>query len=225
VCNSLPEALAEFDFGIQELDMIASYVPEAHLEPVIYWIYQNLTTEKLVSEIEEASKRINDLVTSVKSYTHMDQAPEKQPADIHEGIRNTLTLLNHKLRKNQIQLNESFDESIPHPMIFISEMNQVWTNLIDNAVDAMENSAQKQLEISTENAGEFVKITITDSGKGIPAEDLDNIFDPFYTTKPVGKGTGIGLDIVRQIIDQHHGSIHVKSKPGKTAFEVCLPKQ
>ena len=109
--------------------------------------------------------------------------------------------------------------------IFISEMNQVWTNLIDNAIDAMDDGEQRKLTIETIKDGEFVNINISDSGKGVPQEIQDQIFDPFFTTKPVGQGTGLGLDVVKQIINQHNGSIKVKSKPGETTFEVCLPNK
>jgi signal transduction histidine kinase len=219
----LPEAFAEYNFGIAELDKVAEYVPEAHLEPVLNWMYQNMTTEKLVSEIEEASARINQLVGSVKSYTHMDQAPEKQAVDIREGIGNTLVMLNHKLKKGKINVEEQFDENLPKPMLFVSEMNQVWTNLIDNAIDAMEDADEKNLVVRTSHDKSYVKTEIQDSGKGIPEEELDSIFDPFFTTKSVGKGTGIGLDIVQQVVRQHNGTVSVKSKPGKTIFEVCIP--
>ncbi|MEM9390845.1 MAG: HAMP domain-containing sensor histidine kinase, partial [Bacteroidota bacterium] len=190
--------------------------------PVINWLNQVLTTEKLVNEIEDASQRINDLVLSVKSYTHMDQAPEKHPVDIHKGIHNTLTMLKHKIGKGGIEVETILSE-LPAVPLFVSEMNQVWTNLIDNAIDAMEDSNTKKLNIETLRDGDFVNINITDSGKGIPEDILDKIFDPFFTTKPVGKGTGLGLDVVQQIISQHNGAIKVNSKPGKTTFNICLP--
>ena len=153
----------------------------------------------------------------------MDRAPEKQPADIHEGINNTLTMLNHKIKKSQIEVEQSYQIS-GNVDIFISEMNQVWTNLIDNAIDAMEASPEKKLTINTWDDGEFVNIDIKDSGAGIPEEMIENIFDPFFTTKAVGKGTGLGLDVARQIIIQHNGRIKVTSTPGETIFNVCIPR-
>ena len=152
----------------------------------------------------------------------MDQAPEKKSADLHVGINNTLTMLQHKIKKGNIAVNLDFAE-LPGVSIFVSEMNQVWTNLIDNAIDAMESSDERQLEINTVQDGKFVKTHIIDSGKGIPADIVDQVFDPFFTTKPIGKGTGLGLDVVRQIINQHNGSIDIDSKPGRTEFIVCLP--
>ena len=219
----MAENFVDFGFNENDLRLIADQVPEADKLPVINWINQNLTTEKLVNEIEDASQRINDLVMSVKSYTHMDRAPEKQPTDIHEGINNTLTMLNHKIKKSQIEVEQNYQIS-GDVDIFISEMNQVWTNLIDNAIDAMETSPEKKLTINTWDDGAFVNIDIKDSGAGIPEEMIDNIFDPFFTTKAVGKGTGLGLDVARQIITQHNGRIKVKSTPGETIFNVCIPR-
>ncbi len=214
------------DYGIEydDLETIAENVSEEDLSPVVGWLNQVLTTEKLVSEIEEASKRINDLVTSVKKYTHMDQAPEKTKTNIHDGMDNTITMLNHKLRKNKIDVIKKYCSDMVHPEILASEMNQVWTNLIDNAIDAMENTDKRQLELETRTDGKYVEINITDSGSGIPEDVRSQIFDPFFTTKPIGKGTGLGLDVVNQIIiNQHQGHIKVDSVPGKTTFSISLP--
>lgn len=219
----MTEVLAEFDVHPQDLEKVKSWLRPEDKQPVIGWISQVLTTEKLVVEIEEAAKRINTLVTSVKGYTHMDQAPEKQLTDIHLGIRNTLTMLNHKLKKNGIKLIESFDLQIPKAAIFISEMNQVWTNVIDNAIDAMEGRTNNTLEIKTEKKGSFINVSIIDNGPGIPKEIQDKIFDPFFTTKSIGKGTGLGLEVVRQIINQHNGKVYVDSVPERTEFLICFP--
>ena len=221
----LADIMADFGFTIKDLETIDSMVSETDLPPVIRWLNQVLNTEKIVNEIKEASQRINDLVCSVKSYTHMDRAPEKQAADIHIGISNTLTMLTHKLKKGGIEVVKNFGTDLPQPKVFVSELNQVWTNLIDNAIDAMEDTSKKVLEIETKEEGEFVSVNVIDSGEGIPEEVIDNIFDPFYTTKSVGKGTGMGLDVVRQIVNQHLGSIKVESVPGRTVFKVCIPKE
>ncbi len=218
----LAENFVDFNFSIEDFEKVKKQVRQEDLAPIVNWLSQVLVTEKLVNEIEEASQRINDLVLSVKSYTHMDQAPEKKSADLHVGINNTLTMLQHKIKKGNIAVNLDFAE-LPGVSIFVSEMNQVWTNLIDNAIDAMESSDERQLEINTVQDGKFVKTHIIDSGKGIPADIVDQVFDPFFTTKPIGKGTGLGLDVVRQIINQHNGSIDIDSKPGRTEFIVCLP--
>lgn len=217
------ETFVEFGISEDDLENIISLLRPEDKVPVIGWLHQVLTTEKLVGEIEESAKRINTLVCSVKGYTHMDQAPEKQVTDIHIGIRNTVTMLNHKLKKNNITLIENFQNDLPHANIFVSEMNQVWTNIIDNAIDAMEGRPNNTLEIKTEQEREFVVVYIIDNGPGIPQDIQDKIFDPFFTTKSIGKGTGLGLEVVRQIISQHNGKVDVKSEPGKTIFELCFP--
>ena len=219
----MAETFADFSLSTDDLENIRSWVRPEDKAAVINWMTQVLSTEKLVAEIEEASKRINALVTSVKGYTHMDQAPEKQETDIHTGLRNTLTMLNHKLKKNNIKLLENFQEDLPKARIFVSEMNQVWTNLIDNAIDAMEGRPDNTLEIYTRKERDSIVVSVIDNGPGIPDEIRGKIFDPFFTTKAIGKGTGIGLEVVSRIIAEHNGTIDVTSIPGKTEFKVCFP--
>lgn len=223
--DELIESFADFNMTTADLDGLKERLRPEDCPAVIHWLNQVMITERLVNEIAEASKRINTLVTSVKSYTHMDQNPEKVRADIHEGIRTTLTMLNHKIKRNNVTLIKNFQENLPRPMILVSAMNQVWTNLVDNALDAMEGREGSVLEIRTERDREFILVYVTDNGPGIPAGLLDTIFDPFFTTKPVGKGTGLGLEIVRQIIRQHNGEVTVTSSPGKTVFRVCFPEE
>ncbi|WP_109830226.1 ATP-binding protein [Reichenbachiella versicolor] len=222
--EELAENLVDFGFEIDELDTMCEGVEEGSVPIIFRWIDQNLTTERIVSEIEEASQRINKLVTSIKSYTHMDQAPEKVSTDIHIGIENTLTMLHHKLEKSGITIHRDFSNNIDKPKILVSEMNQVWTNLIDNAVDAMEFVSEKILTVKSYQDGEFINVVIGDTGSGIPLEVQDKIFDPFFTTKEIGKGTGLGMEVVHRIIkNQHNGSITFTTKPGKTEFKVCFP--
>ncbi len=219
----LVETFADFGIRKGDLEDVKSWTRSEDIPTVLGWVNQVLNTEKLISDIEEAAKRINTLVTSVKGYTHMDQAPEKQVVDVHLGIRNTLTMLNHKLKRNNIKLIESFQTDLPQAKIFVSEMNQVWTNIIDNAIDAMEDRPNSTLEIKTEKDREFIIVRVIDNGPGIPKDIVDKIFDPFFTTKAVGKGTGLGLEVVQQIIAQHNGKVTVKSEPGRTEFEICFP--
>jgi len=219
----LAENFVDFGFLNKDFEKISSSLRDEDLMPVINWLNQVLTTEKLVNEIKDASLRINDLVASVKGYTHMDQAPEKKPVDLHTGIINTLTMLQHKVKKGNIDIVKDFASDLAQPKVFVSELNQVWTNLIDNAIDAMQNSEHKELKIETKNDGNFVNVNISDSGEGISEDIINQIFDPFFTTKAVGEGTGLGLDVVQQIINQHNGSIKVESTPGLTTFKVCLP--
>jgi signal transduction histidine kinase len=217
------ENFVEYGFTIDVLNKFAAYLPEASLSPVLNWINNNLVTDKMVTEINDASTRISELVKSVKNFTHMDRGTDMQYSDIHSGIRNTLTMLNHKIKKNNIRLVENFDTTLPEVKALIGELNQVWTNIIDNAIDALENTADSTIEIRTRKDGEFVEVTFTDNGPGIPEGIKSQIFDPFFTTKEIGKGTGLGLDVVKRIMDQHNGSIKVNSEPGKTEFIFCFP--
>lgn len=223
-CQEIAENLVEFGFSEEELDAFQEHIPADHLSPVLNWVNNNLITERMVNDIQEASRRIAELVSSVKNYTHMDRSQDRQSADIHAGIRNTMTMLAHKFKRANISLHEDFDLTLPQPKIFVSEMNQVWTNLIDNAIDAIESTGKPGiLSIKTSHDGDFVRVDIIDNGPGIPEEIRSKIFDPFFTTKEMGKGTGLGLDVVQRIIKQHHGSVKVQSEPGKTDFEVCIP--
>ncbi|MFD2564561.1 ATP-binding protein [Aquimarina rubra] len=217
----LTETLLDFCIGIPAMEEIHKATGQKNFPHAIEWIENVLTTEKMVDEIGEASDRISSLVSSIKSYTHMDRAPEKVSTDIHIGLKSTLTMLNHKLKKKNISLEKDFQANLSEPLIFVSEINQVWTNLIDNAVDAMSHSGV--LKIKTSEDQKFVKVEIIDDGDGIPEEHLDHIFDPFFTTKAIGEGTGMGLEVVQRIINQHAGKITVKSKKGETRFTVYLP--
>jgi signal transduction histidine kinase len=161
-------------------------------------------------------------VSSVKTFTHMDRGQDKQYADIHIGITNTLTMLGYKIRKGNITVVEDFDRTLPEVKALIGELNQVWTNLIDNALDAMEPAGKGTLTIKTRRDREFVEVFIIDDGLGIPEDIQGQVFDPFFTTKDMGKGTGMGLEVVQRIVKQHRGSIKVKSKPGYTEFSVCF---
>lgn len=222
--DDISDTLVDFGILAEDLEGITEGLKETDVQAVIGWLNQTLTTEKLVGEIQNASGRIHELVQSVKSYTHMDQAHEKQRIDLHQGIDNTLTMLNHKLRKAGIELVREYVDGPLMANAFPGEMNQVWTNLIDNAIDAMIESEERRLTIHTRKDSEFVNVFIIDSGKGIPEEIADKIFDPFFTTKPIGQGTGLGLEVVHQIVrQQHNGQVYVESEPGRTQFMVCMP--
>jgi signal transduction histidine kinase len=219
----MAETLVDFGFTIPDLDKLKEMVTGECIAPVLSWVNNNLITEKIVTDIQESSRRISELVTSVKNFTHMDRSTDMQVLDIHKGIRNTITMLNYKLRKGNIELVEDFNVELPEINGLPGELNQVWTNLIDNAIDAMEVNGNGILTISTRKDGDFIQIMIIDNGPGIPEDIRSQIFDPFFTTKEMGKGTGMGLDVVSRIVRQHNGSIKVKSAPGHTEFEVCLP--
>jgi len=217
------ENFVEFGLKVSDAEAFKQHIPTEYISQVMNWINSNMVTEKMVTDIEEASRRITDLVGSVKNFTHMDQGHDKQYADIHSGIRNTLTMLHHKIHKNNIEVVEHFDTTLPPVKAMIGELNQVWTNLMDNALDATEGIGKGVLEIKTLKDGVFVEVSIIDNGPGIPEDYRSQIFDPFFTTKEIGKGTGLGLDVVSRIVKQHRGSIKVQSVPGRTAFIVCFP--
>lgn len=220
-CYMLSETLAEYGFCANDLQSIADKVSPESFAPVLEWGESVLTTEKMVGEIKEASDRISKLVSSVKSYSHMDRASDQEPTNVHIGIHNTLTILNHKLKKNNVKLEEVLASDLPEIMAAPGELNQVWTNVIDNALDAMEDGGT--LRITTQKIGDNVNVEISDSGPGIPEEVQSRVFEPFFTTKDIGKGTGMGLEVVQRIVDAHKGTVKLTSKPGNTNFEFCFP--
>ena len=218
------ENLVDFDFKPEDLDHMNACTPvPQQLEIVLAWVNNYLLASKMIADIKESSQRVSQLVTSVKTFTHMDRDSDKQLLDIHAGIRNTLTMLDYKLKKGNIKLVENFDLNLPKVKAMAGELNQVWTNVIDNAIDAMEVNGGGTLEIKTRQDRQFVQVTIKDNGPGIPEEMQSQIFDPFFTTKDMGKGTGLGLDVVTRIIRQHNGTVKVHSVPGSTEFEICFP--
>jgi len=221
--DEIAETFLDYAFTCDDLADLYKHIPEEYLSPVLNWMNQNLVTEKMLQDIQESSQRIFYLVQSVKNFTHMDQGKGKEIIDIHSGIENTLTMLQYKFKKGNIEVVREFDKNLPKIFALVGELNQVWTNLIDNALDAMEAVGRGRLIIKTEKDHEFVKVSIIDNGPGIPEEIKSRIFDPFFTTKDIGKGTGMGLDVVTRIVNQHHGSVKVNSEPGNTEFIVCFP--
>lgn len=217
----IAETLFECQFTVAELVALLDTISEDHVAAVVGWMNDVLTSEKLVQDIDDAAARIADLVNAVKTYTHLDKAPDKQPTEIRQGLTSTLTMLNHKLKSKNIQVELNVPDEVPGIHAFIGELNQVWTNIIDNAIDAMDKDGK--LEITAARDGESVLVTIADNGCGISEEHQAHIFDPFFTTKSVGEGTGLGLDIVHKIIQHHNGYIKVSSRPGRTEFRISLP--
>jgi signal transduction histidine kinase len=201
------------------LDGVVRQFPQEVLPDLLARVAASLAIGSLLDEIEHSSTRITELVRAIKEYTYMDQSPE-QEVDIHRGLENTLTMLRFRL-KHGVQVKLDFDRTLPQICAHGSELNQVWTNLIDNAVDAMDGKGE--LHIRTARELDRVLVEIADNGPGIPREILDHIFEPFFTTKGVGNGTGLGLETVRRIVRQHGGEITVESAPGATRFQVRLP--
>jgi signal transduction histidine kinase len=210
---------------IDWLDNIKSNVGEGLLSDVLTWIIATLTEVGLLDEIDRSTTRISTLVQAVKDYSYMDRAP-LQDIDIHEGLESTLTILSHKFNLGIVVIRE-YNCDIPHISAYGSELNQVWTNLIDNAIDALEDSANLEtptIWIRTNCESDCLIVEIVDNGSGIPTEIQSHIFEPFFTTKGVGKGTGLGLHIAyRIVVGQHGGNIRVLSEPGNTRFQVRLP--
>jgi signal transduction histidine kinase len=221
--QELAENFVEYGFTCSDMDEFSMFIPQEFLSPVLNWINNNLITERLVNDMQEASERIEKLVGAIKNFTHMDRGRDKAYTDIHSGIQNTLTMLAYRFAHGNVELVESYDTTLPKVKVFVGELNQVWTNIIDNALDAMEANGSGRLEIKTIRDRDFVEVSITDNGPGIPEDIRNRIFEPFFTTKDIGKGTGLGLDVVSRIAKQHGGSLKVDSVPGRTTFVLCFP--
>ena len=211
--------LADVGVDVPKLESLAAKIGDIVWCDALVRIAALLTIGKLISEIENSTKRISELVKAIKEYSYMDQAG-LQEVDVHHGIENTLTILGFRLKKS-VKVIRDFDPNLPKVCAFGGELNQVWTNLVDNAIDAM--NGKGELRIRTRRNLDRITVEFQDNGPGIPPEIKARIFDPFFTTKGVGEGTGLGLDTVARIVRKHHGEIRVESKPGDTRFTVDLP--
>jgi len=211
--------LANLGYQTADLSKLEETFPGPKLVVALQWLCTLFTIYSLLEEINQGTTRIGEIVKSLKSYVYLDQAPV-QLIDLHEGLDNTLVMLRSKL-KGGITVERHYADDLPKIMAYGSELNQVWTNIIDNAVDAMDGKGV--ITISTRTVDDWVLIEIEDSGPGIPEDIQDKLFSPFFTTKPVGKGTGLGLNISFNIIHKHQGTIEVASLPGRTCFSVRLP--
>ena len=219
--EDIAETFSDYHITPDDLEEIQEILGTNSIGPVIKWMESTLSLERLVAEIGEAADRISSLISSVKSYSHMDRGAAMEETNIHDGIISTIIMLKHKIKKKQIILDKNFDHDLPLFKAFVGDLNQVWTNIIDNAIFAMEPGGT--LSIKTYRDRHFICVEISDTGKGIPEDVVNKIFDPFFTTKKIGEGTGMGLDIVKKIISNHRGDISVESRPGKTTFTICLP--
>jgi signal transduction histidine kinase len=211
--------LAEWCIDTGKLQDLSAEIGDANLGPALARVVSILVIYGLVREIDNSTRRISDLVRAIKEYSYMDQAPV-QEVDVHKGLDNTLLIFGSRL-KGGMKLVRNYAPDLPRVCAYGGELNQVWTNLIDNALDAM--GTQGELRVRTARDIDGVIVEIGDNGPGIPKEIQPRIFDPFFTTKGVGDGTGLGLDMVCRIIRNHHGTITVESKPGDTRFQVRLP--
>ncbi len=212
--------LVDLGFAIDELDELKGNHSEENLEAILNWVCLIFPVYSLLTEISEGTGRISEIVVALKNYSFLGQA-QVLDIDLHAGLDNTLVILRNKMKVG-VKVERDYDESVPHIMAYGSELNQVWTNLIDNAVDAM--GGEGTIKLRTKNLNNRVQVEIEDSGSGISQEHVDQIFDPFFTTKTIGKGTGLGLSTSYGIIvEKHKGEMTVTSQPGKTIFKITLP--
>jgi signal transduction histidine kinase len=216
----LASMLAEAEFTPATLAHISETVGAEALPDTLVRINYSLVAARMVEEMRQGATRISELVQAIKEYTYMDQGAE-QELDIHAGIESTLTILAYKLRGKSIQVEREYDTRLPKICAFGAELNQVWTNLIANAIDAMPDGGR--LRIRTFQDLHDVVVEVQDNGHGIAPDVLPHIFEPFFTTKGVGEGTGLGLDTALRVIRKHRGDIRVESKPGATTFRVGIP--
>lgn len=212
-------ALAESGFDTECLDEVLSLAGEKIAGSALKRVAATFDVEHLLREIESSTNRMTVLVKAVKEYSYMDRMQE-QEIDIHRGLDTTLTILGHCL-KNGINVTREYDKSLPKIIANGGELNQIWTNLIDNSICAMKGKGELKIRTAREN--DVALVEITDNGPGIPAEIQSRIFEPFFTTKGVGEGTGLGLDLTYRIVGRHHGDIRFTSKPGETRFQIRLP--
>jgi signal transduction histidine kinase len=213
----LAPALAAAGWEAATLDGLAAQLGPAPAAAAAAWLAAGYAARALLADVGMSAERISEIVQAVKLYSYLDQAPV-QEVDVHAGLENTLVILRHKLRG--IRVTRDFDPELPRIEAYASELNQAWTNLIDNAIDALGGSGELWLRTAREANG--VRVEIGDDGPGIPPEIQPRLFEPFFTTKPPGSGTGLGLHIVYNIISRHNGRIEVESRPGATWFRVSL---
>ena len=216
----IAESLADTAVTFDALDTLAQAIDRPALDAVLRWGASQCAVRSLTSEIQDAAMRISGLVTAVKGFTYMDQAMVAGPVDLIKGLNNTITVLGAKARAKSVTILVNAEPGLPRARGFAGELNQIWANLIDNALDAL--PAAGRIEITAKRERDQAVVCVIDNGPGIPPEIRERIFDPFFTTKPIGQGTGLGLDIVRRLVRHNDGEISVDSQPGRTQFRVAL---
>jgi signal transduction histidine kinase len=214
-------ALAETAMTVEGLEKLSKFFQGETLIDALRWLAATAAISSISNELQESTKRISDLVASVKGYTHMGQAAVAEPVHVGRGIADTTRLMASKLRDKNIALKLDVPADLPQARAFGSELNQIWMNLIENALDAVQYGGEITVSAREEPGG--VVVRVIDNGHGIPEDIKSRIFDPFFTTKPVGSGTGMGLDIVRRLVFNQRGDIDVESVPGRTEFRVTIP--
>ena len=208
-------------FTVDDLASLKNGTTGEAFKSLLHWLENLLSSELLINDLEDASGRITELVSAIKSHVHMDRSGTLHVTDIHKDIEDTLILLGYKIRDKNIKVVKNFCDNMPGIEAYSGELNQVWTNLIDNAIFAV--SENGEIRIETVCDIKTVTVRVIDNGTGIPKDILSRIFDPFFTTKKVGEGTGIGLDLVKSVIDRHNGNVKVKSVKGRTEFVLNFP--
>ena len=216
-----PEELARTPITIEALDRLARTLQGESLTAGLRWIAGGASARSIAYDIDRAATRIHALVTSVKGFTHMDRAPVAEPVDIHRGLEDTIAMLDGKAEKKSVAITLTVSRDLPAIQGVGVEINQIWMNLIDNALDAAPDRGH--VDVTATQQGTYALVRVVDDGDGIPPDIQERIFDPFFTTKSVGEGTGLGLDIVRRIVDSHRAEIYVESRPGRTEFRVKFP--
>jgi signal transduction histidine kinase len=214
-------ALADSSITMDALDKLATNVTDAALDAALRWITACCVVRALSAEIETGATRLSHLVGAVKGFSYMDHAPTPEPVDIRRGVSDTITLLGAKTRAKSAKVTVTFADDLPLAYAVGAELNQVWMNLIDNALDAIPEGGN--VSVAATHELNDVVVRITDDGPGIPDAVKEKIFDPFFTTKGVGEGSGMGLDIVKRLLKRHEGEIDVETRPGMTQFQVRLP--
>lgn len=215
------ETLAETDLALPALDAAARALGAEALGAALPALVASCSTRRLASDIQRAASRVHELVAAVKGFTYMDQAAAPKPVDLARGLSDTLTILRAKAKSKSVRLSAEVEPDLPTVDGFGGELNQVWSNLIDNAIDAVNNGGS--VEVSARRQNGAVVVRVVDDGPGIPPDVRERIFEPFFTTKPQGDGTGLGLAIARTLVGQHEGEIEVESRAGRTEFRVTLP--
>jgi len=216
----LAESLGASAVSLETLDTLAGRVEGTALKAALRWLAAGCATRDLASQIESAATRVHSIVAAVKGFTYMDEAAA-MPVDVARGLSDTLTVLQSKTKAKSARVHLDVERDLPHVQGYGGELNQVWLNIIDNAIDAIAEGGQ--IDVSARREGGSLVVRVVDNGTGIPAHILDRIFDPFFTTKPFGQGTGLGLDISRRLVRRHDGVIDVESRPGRTEFRITLP--
>jgi signal transduction histidine kinase len=213
--------LAEAGLTVEQVSEASADLPADALGDAMAWLGGEMEADRIAREIGSSATRISELVSSIGVYSHMDRSTEHKPTDVRLGLDNTVTMLGHKLKKKAVRLERDYQADLPLIAANAGELNQVWTNLIDNAVDAVDEGGA--LTLSAHGNDRWVEVEIADDGPGIPEDIRARIFEPFFTTKEVGIGTGLGLGIANRIVKIHQGHIEVRSRPGRTTMCVRLP--